>query len=77
MAKDLGSPTRSSIAQVKVEVARNNHAPAFNPATYATKIDFNKSPGSVIERVSAGDADGSVSFVITPLIFLVVSLFLC
>ena len=61
MAKDLGSPTHSSVAQVKVEVARNNHAPTFNPATYASSIDFNKSPGSFIKKVSARDADGSVS----------------
>ncbi|KAI0235644.1 Cadherin-99C [Lamellibrachia satsuma] len=62
MAKDLGSPTHSSVAQVKVEVARNNHAPTFNPATYASSIDFNKSPGSLIKKVSAGDADGSEPF---------------
>ena len=61
MAKDLGSPPHSSVTKVKVEVARNSHAPVFSPASYAPTIDFNRQAGSVIQKVTARDDDDSVS----------------
>ncbi|XP_051019947.1 protocadherin beta-16-like [Acomys russatus] len=57
-ALDGGSPPRSGMAQVLVEVVdTNDNAPEFQQAMYQVQIPENSPPGSLVVTVSANDLD--------------------
>ena len=60
-AEDMGEPSLSSVAQVTVNMVRNNFAPEFTPAQYAQNIDFTREVGNAVEQVNVRDRDEDVS----------------
>lgn len=64
VARDRGTPSLSSTAQVTVNLIRNNFAPEFIPAQYAQNIDFTRAVNENIEQVNAKDKDEDVSILI-------------
>ena len=58
VVSDGGSPSRSSTTVVPIRVNRNLHDPVFDPDTnQRLTIPDNMAPGSVVQQVSATDAD--------------------
>ena len=58
LASDQGTPARSSTATVVVYVAdENDNSPILTSDNDVVHVDENSSPGTVVGRVSASDAD--------------------
>jgi protocadherin Fat 4 len=61
VAFDGGSPPRSATAIATINIQRNLNSPIFNPSSYEETILETLQAGTSIVRVTASDADRSVS----------------
>ncbi|TRY65925.1 hypothetical protein DNTS_012336, partial [Danionella cerebrum] len=58
VAKDLGSPSFSTVRQLAIRISDvNDHAPVFSKAVYEASLTENNAPGAYITTVTAQDAD--------------------
>ncbi|XP_072558092.1 protocadherin alpha-8-like isoform X3 [Paramormyrops kingsleyae] len=65
-ARDLGSPSLSSVKTVRVELSDvNDNSPVFSQSPYTFYIMENNDPGASIFRISASDADESENALIS------------
>lgn len=63
VAYDGGSPPRSATAIATINILRNLNSPVFSPSNYEETILETMQVGTSILRVTASDADRSVSTV--------------
>ena len=59
---DLGSPPRTSSANIIQNVIRNKNAPRFEPNEFTNTIDRTHSPDDVIRTLTAQDGDSRAPF---------------
>nr|XP_023650018.1 protocadherin alpha-4-like [Paramormyrops kingsleyae] len=65
-AKDMGSPSLSSVKTVRVELSDvNDNSPVFSQSPYTFYITENNEPGASIFKISASDADESENALIS------------
>ena len=59
---DLGTPPRTTRANIVQNVLRNKNDPTFNPDVTAVTIDRSQAEGDVIATLTAQDSDSSAPF---------------